>query len=191
MRRKMGWMAIVMLLLNLLTGCDSFWPASETPTSTLAPTPTETPTSTPTSTPTVTPTIELTLTETVEAAAETPETPEATGEPGKAFVVAQHQGEGLLAMAALTLVQLTPGRQYLVEVTSNAGAVAFTGSYSNGAVDANGLPLLDTQLLSNTTPARWTIQPPVAAPTSWTYSISVQTTGGHIQVTIWDVTDVA
>ncbi len=186
MHRMMGWMTILMLLLNLLTGCDSFWPASETPTSTVASTPTETPT--PTSTSAVTPTLEQTLTETVEATAEAPEP---TDEPGKAFVVAQHEGEGLVAMAALTLVQLTPGRQYLVEVTSRAGVVAFTGSYSNWAADAGGLPVLDTQLLSNNTPARWAIQSPVATPANWTYSISVQTTGGHIQVVIWDVTDAA
>jgi hypothetical protein len=188
MRRMMGWLTIVIVLVSCLTSCDSFWPAAETPTSTLASTPTGTPTLTPTSTPTATPTIEATLTETVEATAETPET---TDEPAKAFVVAQHEGEGLVAMAALTLVQLTPGRQYLVEVNSNAGAVAFTGSFSNGAVDSNGMPLLDTQLLSNTTPARWAIQPLAAALTSWTYSISVQTMGGHIRIVIWDVTDSA
>lgn len=182
MRRVMVLVTVMFLLANLLMGCDSFWPASDTPTLTQEPTPTatlartQTPTVTPEPTPTATPDLGLAV-------------PEATVKPAEAFVVAQQEGEGLIAMAALTLVTLTPGRQYRVEVTSTAGAVAYTGSYSNAAVDANGLPVLDAQLLSNNTPTRWDLQPPVAAPSSWTYSISVQTAGGHIRVVIWDVTN--
>lgn len=192
MKRMMEWMTIVTLLVSLLTGCESFWPGSAAPTDTPLATPTATsapPTSTPTVTPEITtePTPEATLTLTLTLTL----TPEATSEPGKAFVVAQHEGEGMLAMASLTLVQLTPGRQYLVEVSSRAGAVAFTGMYTNWASDANATPALDTQTLAANTPARWAIQPPLAAPTNWTYSISVQTTGGHIRVIIWDVTDAA
>ncbi|HXK42888.1 MAG TPA: hypothetical protein PKV82_08685 [Anaerolineae bacterium] len=183
MRHMRGRMICVILLLTLLTGCDSFWPAAETPTGT--PAPTATSTVTPTATLALTPTVTLT------PAPSPTTTVEATAEPGgKAVVVAQHEGEGLVAMAALTLVPLTPGRDYVVEVTSRAGAVAYTGSYSNAATDANGLPVLETQLLSANTPSRWVLRPPVAAPASWTYSISVQTMGGHIRVVIWDVTDV-
>ena len=179
MKRIVGLLLVVLLL----TGCESFWPASETPTETPSPTPTETPAPPPTSTPTVTP----------ESADEpTPEpTSEAVPAPGGPFIVAQDQGEGLLATAALTLVQLTPGRQSMVEVVSIAGAVAYTGLYTNWASDAGGTPALDTQTLTSNTPARWAIQSPLAAPVNWTYSISVQTTGGHIRVIIWDVTDAA
>lgn len=171
----------LLLVMLLLTGCESFWPASATPTEPPSPTLTPTPVPVPTVTPTLTPepTVELTPAPTAEA----------LPTPGGAFIVAQNEGEGVLATAALTLVQLTPGRKYRVEVISNAGAVAFTGLYTNWASDAGGTPALDTQTLTSNTPAQWTLQAPLAAPVNWTYSISVQTTAGHIRVIIWDVTD--
>ena len=102
-------------------------------------------------------------------------------------IVARQEGSPL---AALTLVKLQPGRQYRLSVTSRAGAVAFSGTWSTLAVGANGLPGVKTGLLEGKTPASYDIVPPVTnVAKDWVYSASASSkVGGDIAVTILDVT---
>ncbi len=102
-------------------------------------------------------------------------------------VVARQEGSPL---AALTLVKLQPGHQYRLSVTSRAGAVAFSGTWSTSAVGANGLPGVKTGVLEGKTPASYDIVPPVTnVAKDWVYSASASSkAGGDIAVTILDVT---
>jgi hypothetical protein len=102
-------------------------------------------------------------------------------------IVARQEGSPL---AALTLVKLQPGRQYRLSVTSRAGTVAFSGTWSTSAVGTNGLPGVKTGLLDGKTPASYDIVPPVTkVARDWVYSASASSkVGGDIAVTILDVT---
>jgi hypothetical protein len=101
-------------------------------------------------------------------------------------IVAQQEGSPL---AALTLVKLQPGRKYRLSVTSRAGAVAFSGTWSTSAVGTDGLPGVKTGLLGGKTPADYDIVPPVTkVAKDWVYSASASSTSGGIAVTILDVT---
>jgi len=102
-------------------------------------------------------------------------------------IVARQEGSPL---AALTLVKLQPGHQYRLSVTSRAGTVAFSGTWSTSAVGTNGLPGIKTGLLEGKTPADYDIVPPVTkVAKDWVYSASASSkVGGDIAVTILDVT---
>ena len=102
-------------------------------------------------------------------------------------IVARQEGSPL---AALTLVKLQPGHQYRLSVTSRAGTVAFSGTWSTSAVGTNGLPGIKTGLLEGKTPADYEIVPPVTTVAKdWVYSASASSkVGGDIAVTILDVT---
>jgi len=102
-------------------------------------------------------------------------------------IVARQEGSPL---AALTLVKLQPGHQYRLSVTSRAGVVAFSGTWSTSAAGANGLPGIKTGLLEGKTPASYDIVPPVTnVAKDWVYSASASSkAGGDIAVTILDVT---
>lgn len=147
MRHMRGPMLGVILLLALLTGCDSFWPAAETPTGTPVPTATST----------VTPTATLADADGhanagVFAYGDCRSDRRTVG--GKAVVVAQHEGKALGGDGGVDARagSRRRGRDYAVEVTSRAGAVAYTGSYSNAATDANGLPVLGRERFRRTHP---------------------------------------
>jgi hypothetical protein len=77
-----------------------------------------------------------------------------------------------------------------LSVTSRAGAVAFSGTWSTSAVGTNGLPGIKSGLLEGKTPADYEIAAPVATVVKdWVYSASASSTsGGSIAVTILDVT---
>jgi hypothetical protein len=102
-------------------------------------------------------------------------------------VVAQKEGTPL---AALTLVKLQPGHTYRLSVTSRAGTVAFSGTWSTSATGTDGLPGIKSGLLEGKTPAEYGIVPPVTpVAKDWVYSASASSTsGGSIAVTILDVT---
>ena len=102
-------------------------------------------------------------------------------------IVARQEGSPL---AALTLVKLQPGHQYRLSVTSRAGTVAFSGTWSTSAVGMNGLPGIKTGLLEGKTPADYDIAPPVTTVAKdWVYSASASSkVGGDIAFTILDVT---
>ncbi len=102
-------------------------------------------------------------------------------------IVARQEGSPL---ATLTLVKLQPGRKYRLSVTSRAGVVAFSGTWSTSAVGANGLPGIKTGLLEGKTPADYDIAPPVTTVAKdWVYSASASSkVVGSITVTILDVT---
>ena len=102
-------------------------------------------------------------------------------------IVARQEGSPL---AALTLVKLQPEHKYRLSVTSRAGTVAFSGTWSSSAVGTNGLPGIKTGLLEGKTPADYEIAPPVTTVAKdWVYSASASSkVGGDIAVTILDVT---
>ena len=102
-------------------------------------------------------------------------------------IVARQEGSPL---AALTLVKLQPGRKYRLSVTSRAGTVAFSGTWSTSAVGTNGLPGIKTGLLEGKTPADYDVVPPVTTVAKdWVYSASASSKAvGTITVTILDVT---
>ena len=102
-------------------------------------------------------------------------------------IVARQEGSPL---AALTLVKLQPGHRYRLSVTSRAGTVAFSGTWSTSAVGTNGLPGIKTGLLEGKTPADYDIAPPVTTVAKdWVYSASASSkVVGSIMVTILDVT---
>lgn len=93
-------------------------------------------------------------------------------------------------MAIINLQKLQPGRKYRLAITSSAGAVAFSGTWSESAVGADGLPGVKTGLLEGTTPANLDILPPMASVAKdWVYSAQVSNkAGGSITLTIFDVT---
>jgi hypothetical protein len=93
-------------------------------------------------------------------------------------------------MAIVNLQKLQPGRKYRLAITSSAGAVAFSGTWSESAVGADGLPGVKTGLLEGTTPANLDILPPMASVAKdWVYSAQVSNkAGGSITLTIFDVT---
>ena len=101
-------------------------------------------------------------------------------------IVARQEGSPL---AALTLVKLQPGHKYRLSVTSRAGVVAFSGTWSTSAVGTNGLPGVKTGLLDGKTPASYDIVPPVTnVAKDWVYSaLASSKAGGDIAVTILDV----
>ena len=102
-------------------------------------------------------------------------------------IVARQEGTPL---ASLTLVKLQPRHRYRLSVTSRAGVVAFSGTWSTSAVGLNGLPGIKTGLLEGKTPADYEIVPPVTTVAKdWVYSASASSaSGGSIAVTILDVT---
>ena len=123
-----------------------------------------------------------TATPTARPAITSPLSPLAT--PG---IVARQEGTPL---AALSLVKLQAGHRYRLSVTSRAGAVAFSGTWSTSAVGSNGLPSIKTGLLEGKTPADYEIVPPVTTVAKdWVYSASASNKAvGSIMVTILDVT---
>jgi len=102
-------------------------------------------------------------------------------------IVARQEGA---PTAILVSVKLQPGRKYRLAVTSSAGAVTFSGTWSESAVGTDGLPGVKTGLLEGTTPATFDIVPPVASVAKdWLYLASVSNkAGGSITLTILDVT---
>jgi hypothetical protein len=92
--------------------------------------------------------------------------------------------------AILVNVKLTPGRRYRLAVTSNAGAVAFSGTWSELAVGTDGLPGVKTGLLEGATPANFDIVPPVASVAKdWVYGASVSNKSlGPIAIAVVEVT---
>jgi len=162
--RMVKWMTLLGVLA--LTACKAA--AVTTPEPTLAPVPTSAmvlPVATATTTTPVTPT---------------------SSAPTSVTVVRQEASP----MAIINLQKLQPGRKYRLAITSNAGAVAFSGTWSESAVGADGLPGIKTGLLEGTTPANLDILPPMAAVAKdWVYSAQVSNkAGGSITLTILDVT---
>ena len=159
---------VLSALIFVLAACQSPAPPTREPialatltSQAVAPTPTATPTARPTIT--------------------SPLSPLAT--PG---IVARQEGTPL---AALSLVKLQPGRKYRLSVTSRAGAVAFSGTWSTSAVGTNGLPGIKSGLLEGKTPADYEIVAPVTTVAKdWVYSASASSaSGGSVIVTILDV----
>ena len=105
-------------------------------------------------------------------------------------IVQQAEGTGVLAIAALTSVQLEAGRQYALQVTSRAGSVNFYGTYSGATIFAEGAPGMSVELLDAATPVTYLISRPVATTGTWAFSVSVQNKGeGGIIVSILDITE--
>jgi len=162
---------IVIVLISLafvLTACQPHAPSTPEPivvVTLTSPAVVPMPTATPTARPTIT----------------SPLSPLATP-----AIVARQEGSPL---AALTLVKLQPRHKYRLSVTSRAGTVAFSGTWSTSAVGANGLPGIKTGLLEGKTPADYDIAPPVTTVAKdWVYSASASSASGDITVTILDVT---
>lgn len=102
-------------------------------------------------------------------------------------IVARQEGT---PTAILVSVRLLPGHKYRLAVTSSAGAVAFSGTWSQSAVGVVGLPGIKSGLLEGTTPANLDILPSVeSVAKDWLYSASASNkAGGSITLTILDVT---
>lgn len=102
-------------------------------------------------------------------------------------IVARQEGTPVAMLAG---VKLQPGHKYRLAVTSSIGSVAFTGTWSQSAVGAVGLPSIKSGLLEGTTPANLDIAPPVdSVVKDWLYSASASSkAGGSITLTILDVT---
>jgi len=145
------------------------------PALTATPTP-EPPTVTPPPTATAEP-----PTPTVPVTATTPVSPAATK------IIAQQKGQ---PMAIISLTPLQPDHRYRLMVTSDAGAVTFSGTWSQSALGKDGLPGATTGLLEGTTPASFDIVPPVkSVAKDWAYSAQASNTkGGSITLTLVDLT---
>ncbi len=102
-------------------------------------------------------------------------------------IVARQEGS---PAAILTLVKLQPGRKYRLAVTSSAGVVAFSGTWSESAVGTDGLPGVKTGVLEGTTPANFDIVPPMTSVAKdWVYGVSVSNKSlGHIAIAVVEVT---
>lgn len=96
--------------------------------------------------------------------------------------------ENETGIAILPIVQLQGSRRYLLQVTSKAGALPFSGSYSRGSIDPKIAinPMTD---IKGATPWEQEIQPPATNVRQWTISVSLSTNpvGKNIQVQIWDI----
>jgi hypothetical protein len=147
-------------------------PVQGTPIPTNAPQGTEEPT------PTFAPTAPIPA-ETV--ASPTPVDPVQATPDSEGSIVAQSEGSGPFAIAALTGVTLEAGREYVLEVASKAGTVEFYGSHMSGA---------EVELLDAVTPATYEIVDPGGQLLTWKYSVSVQNRGsGGIILVVRDVTE--
>lgn len=143
------------------------------------------PTEVPTISPSATWTPTISTTSTISPVAEETEVASAP------IIVQQAEGTGMLAIAALSSVQLEAGRRYALQITSRAGTVDFYGTYSGATIVAESAPGISVELLDAATPVTYLIiTPPVATTGTWTFSVSVQNKGvGGIIVSILDITE--
>ena len=166
MTTRMRVLFVLGALMLALAACKS--PAASTPEPTAAPLPTSAlvePMATATAP----------VTKTAPVAASTP------------VIVARQEGT---PTAILVSVKLLPGHKYRLAVTSGAGAMAFSGTWSQSAVGVVGLPGIKSGLLEGMTPANFDIVPPVeSVAKDWLYAASASNkAGGSITLTILDVT---
>jgi hypothetical protein len=96
--------------------------------------------------------------------------------------------ENETSIAILPVVTLRGDRRYVLQVTSKAGALPFTGSYSRGSIDPKIAIDVKTDI-KGTTPWEEEIQPPAADARQWSLgvSLSLDPLGKNVQVQIWDI----
>ncbi len=117
---------------------------------------------------------------TVTLALGTPALPQRT-------LVANGSVENDTGIAILPTVSLSGSRRYALVITSQAGALPLTGSYSRGSID----PKIAIDVMSEvkgSTPWEQEIEPPAPDSRTWTLGVSVSTTlGKNIRVQVWDI----
>lgn len=91
-------------------------------------------------------------------------------------------------IAILPMVTLRGDRRYVLQVTSKAGQLPFSGSYSRGSIDPK-IAIDAMQEFKGTTPWEQEIQPPAADTRTWTLGVNLSTTpiGKHVLVQVWDI----
>lgn len=88
----------------------------------------------------------------------------------------------------LPTVTLRGDRRYVLQVTSKAGPLTFSGSYSRGSSDPK-IAIDAIQEFKGTTPWEQEIQPPAPDSRTWTLGVNLSTNpiGKHVLVQVWDI----
>lgn len=129
-----------------------------------------------------------------------PITPSATGSitvtaatqqlsaPTQRAAVPDGKVENETGIAILPMVKLQGDRRYVLQVTSGAGALPFSGSYSLGSIDPK-IAINPMTEIKGTTPWEQEIQPPAPDVRQWTLGASLSTSpiGKNIRVQVWDI----
>ncbi len=102
--------------------------------------------------------------------------------------VAGGRAETDTGIAILPAVTLSGDRRYVLQVTSKAGALSFSGSYSRGSIDPK-IAIDAMQEFKGTTPWEQEIQPPAPDTRTWNLGVNLSTTpiGRHVLVQVWDI----
>lgn len=124
---------------------------------------------------------------------------EATSEPAATATLAASQAAPRTAVtggraetdtgiAILPMVTLRGDRRYVLQVTSRAGQLSFSGSYSRGSIDPK-IAIDAMQEFKGTTPWEQEIQPPTPDSRTWTLGVNLSTNpiGKHVLVQVWDI----
>ncbi|WP_423222465.1 hypothetical protein [Candidatus Amarolinea aalborgensis] len=95
--------------------------------------------------------------------------------------------ENKTGIAILPIIQLRGDRRYVLEITSQAGSLPFSGSYTRGSIDPK-IAIDVVAEIKGTTRWEQEIQPPSPESRTWTLGVSVTTSlGKDIRVQVWDI----
>jgi hypothetical protein len=91
-------------------------------------------------------------------------------------------------IAILPAVTLRGDRRYVLQVTSKAGKLSFSGSYSRGSIDPK-VAIDAMQEFKGMTPWEQVIEPPSPGARTWTLGVNLSTSpiGKHVLVQVWDI----
>jgi hypothetical protein len=97
------------------------------------------------------------------------------------------QVDASTGIAVLPAVQLAGNRRYVLRVSSAAGAVAFSGSYSRSSIDPK-VAVDAMEEIKGQTPWEQEIAPPAPGARTWTLGVTAGTNpvGKDLQISVWD-----
>jgi hypothetical protein len=97
------------------------------------------------------------------------------------------RAESDTGIAILPRVELRGDRKYVLQVSSEAGALPFKGSYTRGSLDPIAIDAMKE--IAGATPWEAAIAPPSKEARLWTLGVSLSTdpVGKNVQVQLWDV----